>query len=357
MVIPPKTAEHEGQRASISCGRTLGAILATTLLAAVEAATLWAVAARRPMRADLFAPPPAVTAKTDSVGSAADTADALGRAIWADRRMEVWSLEFSPNDDLLAVWVRRKDDWSHPFDGAGAPQLVLIRANDGHVLWEAAPDCWPVFSLFAPVGHAIAVPSRRVILLYDVTTGRKIREIPVTGPGEYPHLAGIGFSRDGRNLAWLKHPPSPDNRHALELATGREVPYEGGDYLWRGDFVRPDGEIRGSGPRPFPDPELLPAEFEPIPGLENHWAPGRASLFLCGTISTDGTLYAEVNAKGVLAVWSMRTTDGDRAPLILMKHGVDNCEAIAISHSRTTLAFATDDGTIRIAPLELPGGE
>ena len=355
MLIPVTSATQEPRQTVVHRSRTLAVVLPTFLLALVVSVALWAVAARRPTPADLFAKPTPKTAESRGGRSSSDDPDDPERPIWAEKRAEVLSLGFAPNDELLAALVGTHKDWTRQYTPAAALRLILVNVKKRRVVWEIEPDCQPITFLFSPMGDAIAVPSRGIVALYDIGTGSKTREISVTRAGEYPCVAAIGFSHDGRNLAYLKHPKSPENRYAIELATGKEASYEAGEYIWRGGGISRNGQCYGwDGFPKFPELESLPAKYEPIPCLENHWALGRASMFADAALSDDGKMYAAIHFKGVLAVWDLGTMADGRAHLKLMKQGFNKCNAIAISHAKNRIAYASEEGSIKVAPLDLP---
>jgi WD40 repeat protein len=77
----------------------------------------------------------------------------------------------------------------------------------------------------------------------------------------------------------------------------------------------------------------------------------RDSLPAVGSsFSADNRLWATAYDDGVFAVWNVHDS---RKPL-LEKTGFDKCTGFALSHDLKQLAYADDDGTIRMLPLDLP---
>lgn len=320
---------------------SVGVASSAGILAAIVAAGLWSVAARRPSRDDLFSSAEPRAAQPRVGRSVFEVADDPGQPIWKDQRAEICSLEFSPDDRLIAAWIQTKEDWSHPYDrSTGDMRLVLIEIDSKRVVWEIRRHCSPVVSLFTPKGDAIAVPSRGIVSLYDVATGALIREISVRDAKDHLAVAAIGFSRDGLRLACMKSSQTPESCFALEIATGEPVPYEPGEYIWRGGGISPNGDMYNLPRSP---------KFPPLEALST----ASTTFASAAGFSCDGNLYAVIYANGLLVVWDIAEMAEKRGRILLTTVGFRNCQGLAISHAENRIACATNDGTIKIAPLNL----
>src|SRR5438477_3620026 len=90
--------------------RSLLILLSMLVLVVLATSALWAVAARRRTREDMFALPEKVSAELLADDAAVAEPDDTNPVIWAAGGAVIGSLQFAKNDRLLCAIIGTKDD-------------------------------------------------------------------------------------------------------------------------------------------------------------------------------------------------------------------------------------------------------
>jgi len=134
----------------------------------------------------------------------------------------ITSLDYSPDGKLLAV--------------AGFHEVILHKAEGDQIVGRLIGKSQRIESVaFSPDGKYLAVtggtPAERgEIQIWDVAKQSLLKSIPLT----YDTLYGASWSPDGKLLAFGC---SDNTVRAIEVATGKEILYQGAHYDWVLDTV------------------------------------------------------------------------------------------------------------------------
>jgi WD40 repeat protein len=332
----------------LSSRGSLAVLISTGIVVVAEIAVLWAVAARRPTRDDVFGPAQVIAA---SPGGSVATAGApdVNPKIWSSDGAEISSLQFAPNDRFLAATL----------NGNVGKRVLLIEIETGNLVVNVPVDR-RVLSCFTTASDTLAIYTAHVdfpahlsdgiVTIYRVEDGTK--EVETAAPNGWQLVKAIGLSQNGRILAAHVYPWNPESREAFDIQTQQPVPYESGDYLWSSGHLSPDGELYSMGGWPGPGVRIRRfGSAEAVSFCLRDALPAVASSF-----SDDSRLWATAYDDGALVVWDIHEIGKAGRPL-LIKDGFSNCTAFAMSHDLTRLAYANNDGSLRITPLDLPALE
>jgi hypothetical protein len=341
-----RTPRFSGRR------RVFAAVFA---LSAVTSALLWSAEARRPTRDDLFGP--VLRTETSNTADGADGSD-VGRRndreppIWVESETRVWMLQLSPDDKYLAAGVGRAGEHF-------STRVLLIERRSGAVLVETPAyfrvrTCFTAASdallVYTPDTYPFTLETRGVVSVYSVVDGTKTNEIDVTGPGRWQDVEAISVSGDGRTLAILPGVKTPESRKAWDLDSRQSVAFKEGAYHWYGAGLSPNGELYSMGGWPGPGVRIRRfGSSELVSFCLRDALPAVGS-----SLSDDNRFWATAYDDGAFVVWDIRERQNFTGVPLVVKAGFDHCTAFALSHDLTQIAYAEDDGTIRMQPLQLP---
>jgi WD40 repeat protein len=277
---------------------------------------------------------------------------AAQQPIWTEDDTVVLSLQLSPDDSYLAAIVG-------PVGEFYPKRVLLIERRTGAVLVDTPSHfrvrtCFTQASdallVYAPDSYPFTGATRGVVSVYSAINGTKTTEIDVTGPGGWQGIDAIGVSWDGRTLAVLPITRVPESRKAWDLETRQPVAFEEGAYLWNGAGLSPNGELYSMGGWPGPGVRIRRFGTDQLVSFCLRDAlPAVPSSF-----SDNNRLWATAYDDGVFTVWDIQERQDSTGKVLFVKNGFNRCTAFALSHDLKQLAFAENDGTIRISPLDLP---
>jgi WD40 repeat protein len=275
-----------------------------------------------------------------------------------------------PGDDAVRLWDigtgRQVGRWTvghepqiHAQDGSSqglafSPDgalLTLMYDHDRIRLWDVPKrrelNAWSpglvngdVALAFLPGGKALASKGDAVLKLWEVPTGKQLRDFPLQPEGHV--IQGFALSPDGKTLAT----GDATFVRLIDVAEGREVRRLKGSDVFSSVAFSPDGRLLASGYKGGSMALWEVASGKQIGSLRGHRHRVHSLSF-----SPDGKLLASADHSPVGRVWEVAsggligTLDGHAAPVT----------ALVFSPGGGTIVSASQDTTALV--WEVPGGE
>jgi WD40 repeat protein len=243
-------------------------------------------------------------------------------------------LAFSPDGTILA---RLRNALLDNHDRIGlwdVPKGKSLRKwNPGEAMGDAA-------LAFLPDGKAFVTKGETAFKLWDVATGKGLRDFPLKLEGQL--IQGFAVSPDGKTLA------TGDSTFVrlLDVATGREArPLKGSD-VFSSVAISPDGRLLAAGYTSGPIALWEVASGKQLCSLNGHQHRVYSLSF-----SPDGKLLASADDSPIARVWEVAsggligTLEGHSARVA----------AVAFAPGGRTIVSASQDTTALV--WEVPGGD
>jgi WD40 repeat protein/serine/threonine protein kinase len=240
----------------------------------------------------------------------------------------VYGVAYSPDGTRIATgsWDRTVKVW----DAEDGKELLTFRGHDEPV-WRVA---------FSPDGRRLASLDKRMLRIWDATTGAELRALLCSDPN---YQYGLAYSPDGRHVAVTMQ---KQGVLIWDVETGAKVQaFHGHTSAVKNVAYSPDGKLLASGAGDLVRNE--PGEvkvWEAATGREVFHLRGHTDPIYGVAFSPDGRRLVSASQDHTLKIWD--TSTGQEA-LTIRAHK-DTVRAVAFSRDGWRLASASADGTIKV---------
>ena len=266
---------------------------------------------------------------------------------WSSNQSTVYSITFSPNDDLFAVTTEPENDDEDT-------RLVVVHRQTGRTLIDTN-GIVILNPCFDQRSQLFAVFLGTNLVIYDLTTGNQLTAISRLEIFEGT-TAALGFAEQGDCLVLDKFSAfgfeeNPPDRITFAIPSGEMIETDATPSFWYGNNLSTDGSKWFGGGFHGPTPRVFHRNGDYIghcyrdPNISRAW------------FSKDSKSLLSLHPDGVVVNWNLTSQDDTGA---LKPISTENCpellkfKIVTPLHTQDALALIDDTG--HVSTFELPAG-